>query len=183
MDQPPRKLQKTDAGDVHNDGARREAYRDSTEPMDACTTTVHEQPPPAAASKQAELPRSNVQGAADEPKGLPVSQASLAQPETVLHRSESKRQSAGAYEHQQQRQHSTPDTAAAAGDHPHNSSGTCDEAKEDHSREVPCGGSLRGLPLRTVVAAYSRGHAGETTSEEERDGKVAGSRGSSQTRC
>ena len=110
VDQPPRKIQKTDAGADARSDARPEAYRDSREPMDTCKPPVHEQSPLAAACKHIDLPRSTgaVQGAANEHKALPVSQASVVQPDSV-HRAESNRESAGEGQHQQQ---TGADTAA-----------------------------------------------------------------------
>ena len=138
----------------------------------------------SAACKPAETPGSlvNVQGTAHKQEGLASSQAGLVQPESV-ERADSKVHRPAMCEHQHQGEGSLPDAATAtAGEHPRSNIGTCDGAREDESRAMPSRG-LRGLPLRAVVAACSRGQAGETTSEEERDAKVAGSRGSSQTRC
>lgn len=183
VDQPPRKLQKTGAGTRQECTAGSEAFRDCREPTHTCTPSVHEQQMPSAAYKPTDSAArlGDVQGPAHKQEGLAAGQAGLVQPESV-ERADSKVHKPGMCEHQQQGEDSVQKAdAAAAGEHPHRSNGVCDGARGDQSREMPsCG--LRGLPLRAVVAACSRGHAGETTSEEERDAKVAGSRGSSQTR-
>ena len=122
-----------------------------------------------------------MQGAAYKQDGLPPSRASRVQPGSVS-RAEGRVPTAGECKHKQDTEQGASFSGVTAGGHSHKSNGVCDEARGGHSGEVPSSG-LRGLPLSTVVAAYSRGHAGGTTSEEERDAKVAGSRGSSQTRC
>ena len=206
VDQPPRKLQKIEAACHETHAVRPEAQEDSREAL------KHHKPPqpkeqPAVQSHSGEAlnkqdpPRpknqpsegnkeaaesfsisAHVSRAANEQESLPGSQKVLLPGATC--RADGKVQIEGPLDSVRHTEHSATSSAAVVGEgdtHQQQRKRPFSQALDHGSREMPSE-VCRGLRLSAVVAACNGGQDHEITSEEERDRKVAGSRGSSQTR-
>ena len=206
MNQPPHKLQKTEAACRETHEVRPEAKEDSREALNRHKPPQNKEQPPVqlhsgeALNKQDPLRRKHQPsegnreaadsfsisayelGAANEQGSLPGSQRLL--PPGATRRAARKFQIEGPTDSVRHTELSATSSAAVAGEgerQQQQRKRPFSQASDHGNMEMPCE-VCRGLRLSTVVAACNRGQDHENISEEERDRKVAGSRGSSQTR-